>query len=130
MWQVLFEIPGLGLRVHGFSVMLVVAAGSAVYLTAWRARRRWRRAWSRAAAVLRSARTARTACQVLTAIPAISATATRTAVVRATRWRRAYFDVRYHVDGGHTSTGRSVRCRTTSAAKSPAVASGPSPAPS
>jgi phosphatidylglycerol---prolipoprotein diacylglyceryl transferase len=39
MWQVLFEIPGLGLRVHGFSVMLVVAAGSAVYLTAWRARR-------------------------------------------------------------------------------------------
>jgi len=39
MWQVLFEVPGLGLRVHGFSVMLVAAAGSAVYLTAWRARR-------------------------------------------------------------------------------------------
>ena len=39
MWQILFEVPGLGLQVHGFSVMLVVAAGSAVYLTAWRARR-------------------------------------------------------------------------------------------
>jgi phosphatidylglycerol:prolipoprotein diacylglycerol transferase len=39
MRQVLFEIPWLGLRVHGFSVMLVAAAAAAVYLTAWRARR-------------------------------------------------------------------------------------------
>lgn len=39
MWPVLFEIPGLGLKVHGFSVMLVAAAAAGVYLTAWRARR-------------------------------------------------------------------------------------------
>ena len=39
MRQVLFEIPWLGLKVHGFSVMLVLAAAAGVYLTAWRARR-------------------------------------------------------------------------------------------
>ncbi len=39
MRQVLFEVPGLGLRIYGFSVMLVAATFSAVYLTAWRARR-------------------------------------------------------------------------------------------
>ena len=39
LWQVLFEVPGLGLRVHGFSVMLVAATASAVFLTSWRARR-------------------------------------------------------------------------------------------
>jgi phosphatidylglycerol---prolipoprotein diacylglyceryl transferase len=39
MRQVLFEIPWLGLKVHGFSVMLVAAAAAGVYLTAWRARR-------------------------------------------------------------------------------------------
>lgn len=39
MQPILFEIPWLGLKVHGFSVMLVVAAASGVYLTAWRARR-------------------------------------------------------------------------------------------
>jgi phosphatidylglycerol:prolipoprotein diacylglycerol transferase len=39
MRQILFGIPGLGLKVHGFSVMLVLAAASAVWLTAWRARR-------------------------------------------------------------------------------------------
>ncbi|WP_435008373.1 prolipoprotein diacylglyceryl transferase [Tundrisphaera lichenicola] len=39
MWQILFEVPGLGLKIHGFSLMLVAAAGSAVYLTAWRAAR-------------------------------------------------------------------------------------------
>ncbi len=39
MRQILWEIPALGIRVHSFSVMLVIAAFSAVYLTAWRARR-------------------------------------------------------------------------------------------
>ncbi len=39
MRQILFEVPGLGLRVHSFSVTMVLAAFSAVYLTAWRARR-------------------------------------------------------------------------------------------
>jgi phosphatidylglycerol:prolipoprotein diacylglycerol transferase len=39
MRQVLFEIPWLGLKVHGFSVMLVSASAAGVYLTAWRARR-------------------------------------------------------------------------------------------
>ena len=39
MQPILFEIPWLGLKVHGFSVMLVAAATAGVYLTAWRARR-------------------------------------------------------------------------------------------
>jgi phosphatidylglycerol:prolipoprotein diacylglycerol transferase len=39
MRPILFEIPWLGLKIHGFSVMLVLAAGAGVYLTAWRARR-------------------------------------------------------------------------------------------
>jgi phosphatidylglycerol:prolipoprotein diacylglycerol transferase len=39
MRQVLFEIPWVGLKVHSFSVMLVLAATSGVFLTAWRARR-------------------------------------------------------------------------------------------
>ncbi len=39
MRPILFEIPWVGLKVHGFSVMLVLAAGSGVYLTAWRTRR-------------------------------------------------------------------------------------------
>ena len=38
MRQVLFEVPWLGLKVQGFSVMLVAAAAAGVYLTAWRAR--------------------------------------------------------------------------------------------
>ena len=39
MHPILFEVPGLGLKVHGFSVTMVVAAFAGVYLTAWRARR-------------------------------------------------------------------------------------------
>ncbi|WP_435015332.1 prolipoprotein diacylglyceryl transferase [Tundrisphaera sp. TA3] len=39
MRQILFEIPGLGLPVYGFSIMLVAATFAALYLTAWRARR-------------------------------------------------------------------------------------------
>jgi phosphatidylglycerol:prolipoprotein diacylglycerol transferase len=39
MRQVLFEVPGLGLKVHGFGVMLVLAVLGAIELTAWRARR-------------------------------------------------------------------------------------------
>jgi phosphatidylglycerol---prolipoprotein diacylglyceryl transferase len=39
MRQVLFEIPGVGLKVHGFGVMLVLAVLGAIELTAWRARR-------------------------------------------------------------------------------------------
>ncbi len=39
MWQILFEVPGLGLKVHAFSLMLVAGAGGGVYLSAWRARR-------------------------------------------------------------------------------------------
>ena len=39
MWQILFEVPDLGLKVHAFSVMLVAGAASGVYLSAWRARR-------------------------------------------------------------------------------------------
>lgn len=39
MRDVLFEVPWVGLKVHGFSVMLVLAAAAGVYLTAWRAAR-------------------------------------------------------------------------------------------
>ncbi len=39
MWPILFEIPGLGLKIHGFSLTLVAGAFAGVYLTAWRARR-------------------------------------------------------------------------------------------
>ncbi len=39
MWPILFEVPGLGLKVHGFSIALVAGAFAGVYLTAWRARR-------------------------------------------------------------------------------------------
>ncbi len=39
MWQILLEVPGLGLKVHAFSVLLVAGAASGVYLSAWRARR-------------------------------------------------------------------------------------------
>ena len=67
------------------------------------------------------ARVARIACHALPAVPATSARPTRAAVVRVARCRRAYFENRYRADGGHASTGRSVRCRITSAAKSLAV---------
>ncbi len=39
MWPILFEVPGLGIKVHAFSVMMVAATSAAVYLSAWRARR-------------------------------------------------------------------------------------------
>ena len=39
MWPILFEVPWVGLKVHGFSLMLVLGAGAGVFLTAWRARR-------------------------------------------------------------------------------------------
>ena len=63
----------------------------------------------------------RIACQVLTAVPATRARATRPAVVRATRLRRA--DLRKPVPRRRraASTGWSVRYRITSAAKSLAV---------
>ena len=39
MRPILLVIPGLGLPVHSFSIMLVAATFAALYLTAWRARR-------------------------------------------------------------------------------------------
>jgi phosphatidylglycerol:prolipoprotein diacylglycerol transferase len=39
MRRVLFEVPGLGLKVFGFGAMIVMAVYAAVSLTAWRARR-------------------------------------------------------------------------------------------
>jgi phosphatidylglycerol:prolipoprotein diacylglycerol transferase len=39
MQRVLFVVPGLGLKLHGFSVMLLLACFGALFLTAWRARR-------------------------------------------------------------------------------------------
>ena len=71
--------------------------------------------------VLRSALVARTACQVLTAVPSTRAERDQRPVVSAARFRRANFENRYHADGGHASTGWSLRYRITSAAKSLAV---------
>lgn len=39
MRMVVFVIPGLGLPVHGFGLMMLLACVGALYLTAWRARR-------------------------------------------------------------------------------------------
>jgi phosphatidylglycerol:prolipoprotein diacylglycerol transferase len=39
MQRILFTIPGLGLRLHGFSLMMVLACFGALGLTVWRARR-------------------------------------------------------------------------------------------
>jgi phosphatidylglycerol---prolipoprotein diacylglyceryl transferase len=39
MLQILFVVPGLGLRVHSFSLMLLLACVGALHLAAWRARR-------------------------------------------------------------------------------------------
>jgi phosphatidylglycerol:prolipoprotein diacylglycerol transferase len=39
MRQVLFEIPGLGLKLYGFGLMLCLAFLAAIGLAAWRARR-------------------------------------------------------------------------------------------
>src|SRR5690349_16937361 len=39
MRQVVFVVPGLGVKVFGFGLMLVLAVLAAVRLTAWRARR-------------------------------------------------------------------------------------------
>lgn len=39
MRQTLFIIPGLGFKVHGFSMMLLLACYGALFLTVWRARR-------------------------------------------------------------------------------------------
>ena len=39
MRRILFVVPGLGLPLHGFSVMLLLGCFGALYLTAWRARR-------------------------------------------------------------------------------------------
>ena len=88
--------------------------------TAWDSVAR-RRASVRAVAVPRSARVARMACQVLTAVPTARAATTSAAVIRATRLRRANLPNRYHADGGHASTGSSSRYRRTSAARPLAV---------
>ena len=39
MWQVLFEIPGVGVKVFGYGLMLFFAFIGSMYLAAWRARR-------------------------------------------------------------------------------------------
>ena len=39
MYPELFTVPGLGLHVHSFSLMFLTACASALYLTAWRAKR-------------------------------------------------------------------------------------------
>jgi len=39
MWQDLFTIPGIGMTVHGYGAMLVVAFMSSTMLAAWRCRR-------------------------------------------------------------------------------------------
>jgi hypothetical protein len=45
------------------------------------------------------------ACQVLTIRPAMRDTATIDEVIRAARFRRAYFVNRYRADGGQACTG-------------------------
>jgi phosphatidylglycerol:prolipoprotein diacylglycerol transferase len=39
MRQILFVVPGVGVKVYGFGLMFVVACFAALYATAWRARR-------------------------------------------------------------------------------------------
>jgi phosphatidylglycerol:prolipoprotein diacylglycerol transferase len=39
MQRLLFTIPGLGFRLHGFSVMMLLACFGALFITVWRARR-------------------------------------------------------------------------------------------
>src|SRR5262245_46652050 len=39
MWQVLYRIPGLGIPIFGYGVMLFIAFLAAMYLASWRAQR-------------------------------------------------------------------------------------------
>ncbi len=39
MYRVLFEVPGLGYKLHGFGIMLVLACFGALRISAWRARK-------------------------------------------------------------------------------------------
>jgi phosphatidylglycerol:prolipoprotein diacylglycerol transferase len=39
MWKTVFEVPGLGFRLHSYSLLLLIACASALFLAAWRARR-------------------------------------------------------------------------------------------
>src|SRR5262249_25007898 len=68
-----------------------------------------------------SARVARIASQVLTAVPTTRAVTTTAAVASTARFRRADFRSRYHADGGPASTGSWLRWRRRSATRLLAV---------
>lgn len=39
MWKIVFVVPGLGFKLHAYSLFLLIACASALFLAAWRAKR-------------------------------------------------------------------------------------------
>ena len=40
MQPILMELPGWGIKIHSYGVMILLACAGALWITAWRARRR------------------------------------------------------------------------------------------